>query len=163
MASWFYKYWKLNSKAFSDFLASISFKDIKKCFPEFFGKAYLMWIRSKGKQRKGPIIRIKSQVWIQALTVLWQKYQTVSLCFSQCSVFYYLSLQNCISNRISLDLAWDLKAVLQHVHIVCRCTLDFSLSLSSSLQCFLSAPQVQIERQLVRLVYFAKSINLPMC
>jgi len=31
---------------------------------------------------------------------------------------------------------------------------DFSLSLSSSLRCFLTAPRVQIERQLVRLVYF---------
>lgn len=35
---------------------------------------------------------------------------------------------------------------------------DFSASRSSTLRCFLSAPQVQIERQLVRLVYLARCI-----
>lgn len=109
---------------------------------------------------------MKSQVWIQALTVQRQNNQTITLYFDR--VRWFSICLYSIESAIGLVLTLAEQGVhhtgLESESSFTMCShhlqfySHFSLSLSSSLQCFLSAPRVQIERQLVRLVYLARCI-----
>lgn len=156
MASCFYKYEQRNSKVFSDFLASYFLQRYLKLF------SWILWRgvfdvnreENKGEDRVpgldpslGSPVTAEPNCYSVLIDLVGFRIWLYSTDSATGLVLTWAG-QGVRHTGLGSESGFTTRSHCQQFHS------DFSLSLSS-LWCLLSAPRVQIERQLVRLVYFA--------